>query len=188
MLFLVRGVFSVIAALLLAPVLLSARDVSRADFGQRAVETDERFSTQQRRFEVNENLANKRFKVQEWHKEYNTLGRKRANVDMTAREPEVIAHRTLSFDRVETSKSRFDGRQAYIRNFGEVERSRDARIHEDATVRRFDGPMREIRSELESEAEGELSMEDINRFFYMRNKRGDDGSGEIPVNQPGSAD
>lgn len=185
MLFFLRGAWIVTAAVLLVPAALPARDVTRSDFSQRVPVENERFSTQQRSFERNDDLADKRFRVQEWHGRYNTLGRQRANIDMAPRRREVIEHRTLSFDRRETSMSRFEGRQAYIRNFGEVERSADARIHEDVEVRRFDGPMGEVRAELDGEEE--LAMEDLNRFFYMRNRpAGGSGSGEIPVNQPGA--
>jgi len=185
MLFSARNVCIACLAAFLLPATLSARDVTHADYSRQAWSGDQRFSTQQKQFHINEDMASKRFDVKDWHTKFSGLGRKRANVDMTPTSQEVITHETLSFDRKDTSMSRFEGRQAYIRNFGEVERSADAEIHEDATVRRFEGPLREVRSELGDA--GELSMEDLNRFFYMRNKPGASTSGEIPIRQPGSS-
>ncbi len=169
---------------MLLPVALPARDVANADFSKRAWSGGERFSTEQKQFHMNEDMASKRFDVKDWHTKFSGLGRKRANIDMSADERNVITHETLSFDRKETRRSRFEGRQAYIRNYGEVERSVDATVHEDAAVRRFSGPMREVRSEFGDT--GQVSMEDLNRFFYMRNKPGASTSEEIPRNQPGS--
>ncbi len=183
MAFTLRCAIVLLATSLLWPAAASARDVTRSDFGRRAPVEGERFSTESRTFQRNAAIAEKRFSVQEWHANYNTLGRKRANIDMAPREREVMKHRRLSFDRKATSMSRFEGRQAFIRNLDEVEHSRDALRHENVAVRRFDGPMGEVRAELGGEEE--LSVDDINRFFYMRNRRGGQEADEIPVNRAG---
>ncbi len=172
-----------VAGLWLVPAVLTARDITDVDYSRQAWSGGDTFSTQQKRFPVNENLSSQRFDVKDWHARFSGLGRKRANVNMTAREPEVVSHETLSFDRKERTMSRFDGRQAYVRNQGEVRRVSEAETHEDAAIRRFEGPMREVRSGLSDR--GEVSMEDLNRFFYMRNKPGADTSGEVPVNRAG---
>ncbi len=172
--------------LVFATAQLPARDVTQPDYSRRSAVEGERIHPQSKRFQQNAAIAEKRFPVNEWHARYSTLGRKRANIDMSARSREVLAHQTLSFERVTTSTSRFDGRQAYIRNLDDVERSGDGRIMEDALVRRFDGPMRGIQAELGGSEE--LSMEDLNRFFYMRNRPGSQDSGPPPVRQPGSGE
>ena len=174
------------ALLLLAAAQLPARDVTQPDYSRRSPVEGERINPQSKRFQQNAAIAEKRFPVNEWHARYSTLGRKRANIDMSARSREVLTHRTLSFERVTPSTSRFDGRQAYIRNLDDVERSVEGRIMEDAQVRRFDGPMREIQAELGGSEE--LSMEDLNRFFYMRNRPGSQDSGPPPVRQPGGGE
>jgi hypothetical protein len=175
--------FGFCAMLLLAPSLLSARDITQPDYSSRVPFEGDRLSAPSKTFERNSAIAEKRFPVTEWHARYSTIGRQRANIEMTAREREVLAHRTLSFDRITPSVSRFDGRQAYLRNLDDVERSVDGRVLEDARVRRFDGPMREIQADLGGSED--LSLGDLNRFFYMRNRPGADGSGPPPVQQPG---
>jgi len=174
---------------LMVPASLSARDVTRSDLTRKSPfggQVSQSFSAEQKRFEVNQNISGKRFPVTEWHGRFNNIGRQRASIDMTPRERDMLSYETLSFDTRELSMSRYDGRQAYVRNQGNIERAMDARVADDVPVRRFDGPMKEILSELD--VDDQVTMEDLNRFFYMRNKPGVSDTGEIPVNRAGSAE
>lgn len=134
---------------------------------------DKRVPIQRSDIQRNERVEAKRFPMKQWHAEFNSIGKRRAPIDMkesqqkTMIQPNVIDMKT--FDRKIAPQS---GKMADVRNFDFVKENRMVEEYQDAEVVTV-----EEMSRPASPNEGkEISMRDLNRFSFQRNHPDTGGS------------
>lgn len=126
-------------------------------------------------------LQDKTFPIKEWNKHFSSLGSKRAPISMSEKdgkkrfEVEVMERKTVSFD-----MSKWDDRMADLHKRAGIQMDEEAQLTAD---RRLYNMMLQDAPHYQELAE-KLSLRDLNRFQFRRN-RSDDA---VPVQKAGSGE
>ena len=126
-------------------------------------------------------LTDKRFPLKEWDKHFSPLGGKRAPIPVEVQEDRAIFE-TKRIDRKEINfdMARWNERMADLHEKAGIEMGDEAALVADQRrYAAFVGDTQQF-----SEMGEELSLRDINRFQFRRNR----SDGEVPVQRAGAAE
>ncbi len=147
---------------------------------------DQRVPLQTRDIQRAEGFTSERFEITEWDKRFSTLGSRRANLGFdkddkkAADMPRYRLPDLREFEVREPRLANLDGKEAQLDNFG--------RMKEKNLVEKFRGEpilVLDLQAEAMTEAVNDLSLQDINRYQFRRNRSSESG---LPVQPAGSGD
>jgi|SRR5690625_4831661 len=166
---------------LLLPVSLAYSSLGNPDLTARMAEINEKRAPMKMHekkmhgMEKNSRLADKRFPIKMWGTEYNSLGRKRAPIDVKEKKAKKIkSPKIVEMKKVDSKMARGNQRRAYVRNWDRVKEKDLKPRYRDAKVTHIDEMSRPAMSP--KSQKDEPSMREINRFSFQRNHRSEPGA------------
>jgi hypothetical protein len=125
-------------------------------------------------------MMNKRFPIEQWDKHFSSVGSKRAPIQMRDRDDKPI-FKTNRIDRkeVDFEMSRWNERMASLHDRAGIAMDDRAQLVADQQMYNM---MLQQGTQQFSEMASELSLRDLNRFQFRRNRP----DGAIPVDQAGA--
>jgi len=124
-------------------------------------------------------LAGKRFPIKDWNKHFSSVGSKRAPIAVEASgQREVFATKTLDRDKVDFGMARWNRSMAELHEKAGIEIDDRARIVDKQKL--YTQLMQDAKHY--SETGKTLSLRDINRYQFRRNRP----DGDIPVESAGA--
>lgn len=125
-------------------------------------------------------LSDKRFRIEEWDKHYSSVGTKRAPITMKeGEEKKMFRSSTKRFPEKNYEMSRWNQELADLHERARIQT--DERAMKIAERRAYEAAVQDAEPYAETGAE--LSLRDINRYQFRRNRP----EGEVPVQQAGAA-
>lgn len=142
--------------------------------------SNQRVGRQMWQMQKNTSLMQKKFPLQEWEAHFSSLGSKRAAIQMNeSKEKKMFGTETKEFPMKEFDLSEWNERFANLQETAQI--STDDRV-QDIADRKFYHMMLQDTQKYAEMAEV-LSLRDINRFQFRRNRSDSD----VPVTKAGSA-
>jgi len=166
--------FLVLITLLMTSAWLSAQSASLNDLQKREKQiSSQRFERQTWAKPMKGDLLSKRFPIQEWDKHFSPVGSKRAAIRVEGNSGrEIFEKRIKEFDVKEFEMSAWNDRMAGLRERAGLSTDERARLVSDEVL--FANKLRDAARFTDLSEKGELSLRDINRYQFRRN-RSDEG-------------
>jgi len=124
-------------------------------------------------------IMNKSFPIEQWDKHFSSVGSKRAPVSLTEnREKQIFSTKTVDRKEISFEMSRWNERMTDLHKKAGIEMDDQAQLVAD---QQFYYMMLQDSQQFSSTG-GEVSLRDLNRYQFRRNR----SDGDIPVEQAGS--
>lgn len=170
-----------VLALLLAASFLHANVAALGLAGRRAATVeDKRVEKQMWAQPQSSSMMNKRFPIEHWDKHFSSVGSKRAPISLQeGKEKAIFRTKTLDRTAINFEMSRWNERMADLHKKAGIEVEDQAQLVADRQL--YNMMLQDTRQF--KELGGELSLRDLNRYQFRRNR----SDAEIPVEQAGSS-
>ena len=169
-----------VLAFLLAVSFLHAQTQALGLAGRRAATVeDKRVDKQMWTQPQSNSMMNKRFRIEHWDKHFSSVGSKRAPVSLQeGKEKAIFETRKLDRKEIDFDMSRWNERMADLHKKAGIDTDEKAQLLADRQLYHM---MLQDTRQFEDMG-GELSLRDLNRYQFRRNR----SDGEVPVEQAGS--